>query len=142
MPPKETIRTEVKVLIQPTQEATIDASAPHDPTITWSSLYFLYLHIILVYIVPCFNVLYFGIGCITDDTSYIDIIFCLNLAFFLFPLLSNSFVFFERCGFSYTTKTPCHLGGTTSSLFFNRFCHIDDNVQLGWGESWGRKFCY
>ena len=36
--------------------------------------------------------------------------------------------------------TPCHSGGTTSSLFFNRFCHIEDNVQLGWGESWGRKF--
>ncbi|RVW66364.1 Retrovirus-related Pol polyprotein from transposon 17.6 [Vitis vinifera] len=31
--------------------------------------------------------------------------------------------------------TPCHSGGTTSSLFFNRFYHIEDNVQLGWGES-------
>ncbi|KAL6347587.1 hypothetical protein AAG906_026113 [Vitis piasezkii] len=26
------------------------------------------------------------------------------------------------------------LRGTTSSLFFNRFCHIEDNVPLGWGE--------
>ena len=34
MPPKETTRTEVKVLIQPIQEATTDASAPHDPTTT------------------------------------------------------------------------------------------------------------
>ena len=34
MPSKETIRTEAKVLIQPTQEATIDASAPQDLTIT------------------------------------------------------------------------------------------------------------
>ncbi|KAL6348745.1 hypothetical protein AAG906_029773 [Vitis piasezkii] len=34
MPPKETTRIEVKVLIQPTQEATTDASAPQDPTIT------------------------------------------------------------------------------------------------------------
>ena len=34
MPPKETTRTDVKVLIQPTQEATTDTSAPHDPTIT------------------------------------------------------------------------------------------------------------
>ncbi|KAL6312032.1 hypothetical protein AAG906_027227 [Vitis piasezkii] len=31
--------------------------------------------------------------------------------------------------------TPRHSGGTTSSLFFNRFYHIEDNVQLGWGES-------
>ncbi|RVW21279.1 hypothetical protein CK203_107333 [Vitis vinifera] len=31
--------------------------------------------------------------------------------------------------------TPRHSGGTTSSLFFNRFCHIEDNVQRGWGES-------
>ena len=36
--------------------------------------------------------------------------------------------------------TPRHSEGTTSSLFFNRFYHIEDNVQLGWGESWGRKF--
>ena len=34
MPLKETTRIEVKVLIQPIQEATTDASAPHDPTIT------------------------------------------------------------------------------------------------------------
>ena len=48
MPPKETTRTEAKVLIQPTQEATIVASAPQDPTTTRSSFYFLYLLIILV----------------------------------------------------------------------------------------------
>ena len=37
--------------------------------------------------------------------------------------------------------TPCHSGGTTSSLCFNRLYHIEDNVQLGWGEkSWGSKF--
>ena len=36
--------------------------------------------------------------------------------------------------------TPPHLGGTTSSLFFNHFYHIEDNVQLGWEESWGIKF--
>ena len=34
MPPKETTRKKVKVVIQPTQEATTDTSAPHDPTIT------------------------------------------------------------------------------------------------------------
>ncbi|RVX20924.1 hypothetical protein CK203_002396 [Vitis vinifera] len=34
MPPKETTKAEVDVLIQPTQEATTDASAPQDPTIT------------------------------------------------------------------------------------------------------------
>ncbi|RVW58132.1 hypothetical protein CK203_112094 [Vitis vinifera] len=32
------------------------------------------------------------------------------------------------------TQTPCHLGSTTSSLYFNRSCHIEDNVQLGWGK--------
>ena len=36
--------------------------------------------------------------------------------------------------------TSRHSGGTTFSLFFNRFYHIQDNVQLGWGKSWGRKF--
>ena len=129
MPSKETTITKVKVLIQPTQEATTDASAPQDPTITWSSLYFSSLHIILVYIIPCFDVLYSGIGGIHWSylifyflRSYIDIIFCLNLALFLFPLLTNSFIFififFETCGFSYMTQTPCHSGGTTSSLYF------------------------
>ena len=34
MPPKETIRTEVKVLIQPIQEATTDSSTPQDLTTT------------------------------------------------------------------------------------------------------------
>ncbi|RVW58583.1 hypothetical protein CK203_117117 [Vitis vinifera] len=34
MPLKETTRTEAKVLIQPTQKATTDASTPQDPTIT------------------------------------------------------------------------------------------------------------
>ena len=34
MPSKETTRTEAKVLIQPIQEATTDASAPQDLTIT------------------------------------------------------------------------------------------------------------
>ena len=33
MPPKETTRIEAKILIQPTQEATTDASTPQDPTI-------------------------------------------------------------------------------------------------------------
>ena len=34
MPPKETTTTEAKVLIQPTQKATTDASAPQDLTVT------------------------------------------------------------------------------------------------------------
>ena len=34
MSSKETTRTEAKVLIQPIQEATTDASAPQDPTTT------------------------------------------------------------------------------------------------------------
>ena len=65
--------------------------------------------------------------------------FLFKLDIFLFPLLTNSYVFFETCGFSYTTQTPCHSGGTTSSLFFNRFYHIEDNVQLGWGGGELRK---
>ena len=56
------------------------------------------LHIILVYIAPCFDVLYSGIRCITDDTSYIDIIFCLNLAFFYF-LYSLTLLFFWNIWF-------------------------------------------
>ena len=50
--------------------------------------YFLSLHIILVYIIPYFDVLYSRIGCITDDASYIDINSCLKLGIFLFSLLT------------------------------------------------------
>ena len=43
--------------------------------------------------------------------------FCLYLTFFfLSPLLIN-LLFFESCGFSYTTQTQCHSGGTTSFLY-------------------------
>ena len=102
MPSKETTITKVKVLIQPTQEATTDASAPQDPTITWSSLYFSSLHIILVYIIPCFDVLYSGIGGI--HWSYLIFYFlrliyrhhfCLNLVFFYF-LYSLTLLFFLK----------------------------------------------
>ncbi|RVW86062.1 hypothetical protein CK203_037970 [Vitis vinifera] len=41
----------------------------------------------------------------------------------------------EAVSHHFHSITPRHLGGTTSSLFFNHFCHIEDNVQLGWGES-------
>ena len=91
MPPKEIIRTEVKVLIQPTQEATTDASAPKDPTITWSSLYFLSLYIIHNSMCWCFI--------LWDWMYYLWYIiyrhhFLFKLGIFLFPLLTNSFVFF------------------------------------------------
>ncbi|RVW97574.1 hypothetical protein CK203_046485 [Vitis vinifera] len=41
----------------------------------------------------------------------------------------------EQLSHHFHSITPRHSGGTTSSLFFNRFYHIEDNVQLGWGES-------
>ena len=141
MPPKETIRTEVKVLIQPTQEATTDALAPQDLTITWSSSLFF----VFTYYISIDNSMFWSL--IFWDWIYYwwYIIyrhhFLFKLSIFLFPLPTNSYVFFETYGFSYTTQTPCHSGGTTSSLFFNRFCHIEDNVQLGSGESWGSKYC-
>ena len=35
-----------------------------------------------------------------------------------------------------------HSGGTTSSLFFSPFDHIEDNVQLGWGGELRKEvFC-
>ena len=59
--------------------------------------------------------------------------------FLLYSLFSLLFclwnMWFKVLHTSYTTQNLSHSGGTTSSLFFNRFCHIEDNVQLGWGES-------
>ena len=118
--------------------------------ITWSYYYmiflcFFYLLFILDLWIPSF-------WC----SIYWDWLYYLNIMHIVFlfqvihiyiildyiPFSHHSFIF-ETCGFSYTTQTLYHSGGTTSSLyFFNRSWNIEDNVQLGWGESWGRKFCY
>ena len=112
---KETTKAKVNVLTQPIQKATI---SPQDPSITWSSLYFLYLLIILVYIIPCFDVLYSGIGCITDDTSYINIIFCLNLTFFYFLYSLTLLCFFWNMWFLlYDSDSISHEVPLPSSLF-------------------------
>ena len=68
-------------------------------------------------------------------TSYIDIIFCLNLAFFYF-LYSLTLMFSLkhvvspiRLRLHVTQEVPL------PPYNLNRSCHIEDNVQLGWGES-------
>ena len=61
----------------------------HQRTPLLDHFFILYLLSILV------DIIYFGIGCITDDTSYIDIIFCLNLALFYF-LYSLTLLFFLK----------------------------------------------
>ena len=48
---------------------------------------------------------------------YIYIMFFIILRIFLFPLLIT-LLFFDSCGFSYTTQTPFHSGGNTFSLYF------------------------
>ena len=94
MPPKETTRIEVKVLIQPTQEATTDASAPQDLTITWSSLYFF----VFTYYISIDNSIFWCL--ILWDWMYYwwCIIyrhhFCLNLAFFYFLYSLTLLLFF------------------------------------------------
>ena len=42
---------------------------------------------------------------------------------------------------SFPQQTPRHSRGTTSSLFFNRFCHIEDNVNLVGGRVEEGSFC-
>ena len=90
--------------------------------------------------IPYFDVLYSRIGCVTDDASYIDITFCLNLAFFYSLTLMFSMkhvVSPIRLRLCITQEVPL-----PPFIFFNRSWNIEDNVQLGWEESWGRKFCY
>ena len=98
MPPKETIRTETKVLIQPTQEATTNALAPQDLTITWSSLFFVFTYYISIdnsmfWCLIFWNWMYYWWYII-----YRHQFFCLNLAFFYF-LYSLTFVFFWNMWF-------------------------------------------
>ena len=141
MPPKETTRTEAKVLIQPIQEATTDASAPQDLTITWSSLYF--------FVFTCYisiNNSIFWCLIFWDWMYYWWYIihrhhFCLNLAFFYF-LYSLTLMFSLKHVVS-PIRLKLHVTQEVPlpPYFFNRFCHIEDNVQLGWGESWGSKYC-
>ena len=49
---------------------------------------------------------------------------------FLSPLLINLLFFFNHV---VTQEVPL------PSFIYNRSCHIEDNVNLGWGESKGRK---
>ena len=95
MPPKETTRTEAKVLIQPIQEATTNASTPQDPTITWSSLYFF----VFTYYISVNNFIFWCIM-FWDWMYYWWYIiyrhhFCLNLAFF-YSLYSLTLLFFLK----------------------------------------------
>ena len=117
----------------------------HQRTPLLDHFFILYLLSILVDIITYVDILYFGIECMTwkylivlsQSNIYISFFLYLN-KFFLYPLLIT-LLFFESCGFSYTTQTLCHSGSTTSSLYFNRSWHIKDTVDLSWGESKGRK---
>ena len=108
MPSKETTKTEVKVLIQPTQEATTDASAPQDSTITWSSLHFLYLHISIhnsmFWCLIFWDWMYYW-WCIIYRHHFL-----FQLGIFLFPLLTNSFVFFLNMWFLLYDSDSMSLG--------------------------------
>ena len=93
MPSKETTRTEAKVLIQPTQKATTDASAPQDPTITWSSLHFLSLYIIHSSMFWC--LIFWDWMCYWWYITYRHH-FCLNLAIFFYFLYLLTLMFFLK----------------------------------------------
>ena len=86
----------------------------------------------LLYVFPLWNpiflVLYSGIACMWTYialyyfNSSTHIFYCFFLSMW-FLLYNSDFTPLRRYHFL---------------LIFNR--HIEDNVQLGWGESWGRKF--
>ena len=103
---------------------------------------FLYFFTIVELVIPCFlcfvywDWLYYLFSFVMYFPEGIQIYNFFEYSwhnFIIIPLLI-SFIIFETCGFSYSTRTSYHSGDTTSSLFFNRSCHIEDNVQLGWGE--------
>ena len=108
----------------------------------------LYCHIILVEIVLCFDALYSGIACIT--WSYFILYFLksiyrhhfrLYLAFFYFLFL------WLFCFLLIHVVSPIWLRLHVTQevplppYICNRSWHIEDNVDLGWGESWGSKYC-
>ena len=137
-PTKETISTEettrADVPIQPTQKATTEISSSHDPTTTWSSLYLVFTYYISRhnYLFWCF-IFWDWMYCmiishIVLSQSNIYTSFFIIFAILLFPLLIT-LLFFESCGFSYTTQTPCHSGGTTSSLYLQ-------SLLPHWGQCW------
>ena len=102
----------------------------------------LYLHIILVEIVPCFDALYSRIGCITWSyfiLYFLKLIyrhhFLLYLTFFyflfswLFCFLLTHVVSPIRLRLHVTQEVPL------PPYIFNWSWHIEDNVDLDWGES-------
>ena len=67
--------------------------------------------------------------------------FCLNLAYFYF-LYSLTLLFFWNVWFLLHDSDSMSLRRYHFlPIFFNRFYHIEDNVPLGWGESWESKYC-
>ena len=90
----------------------------------------------LLYVFPLWNpiflVLYSGIGCMWPHL----VLYYFNSSTHIF------YCFFEACGFSYTSQTSRHSGGTTSSLFFNRFVTLRTMFSLVRGRVEEESFCY
>ena len=113
----------------------------HQRTQLLDHFFSLYLLSIFIDIITCVDILYYGIGCIT--WSYLILYFLrviythhflLYLSFFYF-LYSLLFCFLNhvvspiRLRLHVTQEVPL------PPFIFNRSCHIEGNVDLGWGES-------
>ena len=97
---------------------------------------------------PMLLILYIGINCITCSLFVFSSNEVIQIYHFLITLSINLFYFLYSYLLLFLKHVvspillklhiiqeaplpPCNL---------NRSCHIEDNVQLGWGESWGMKF--
>ena len=150
MPPEEPTTGEVEA---------IELSFPHHPPATiWSFWYFLFifpLYISIMYFliivaleIPCFW--YYILGLLVllvlhFVLTWIKVIqiyhFFITLSIILFYFLYSYLLLFLKHVVSpilleidITQEVPL------PPYNLKRSCHIEDNVQLGWGESWGRKF--
>ena len=99
----------------------------------------------ILYDIPCFWYYILGLLVLHFVLTWLEVIqiyhFLMTLSIVLFYFLYSYLLLFLKHVVSpillelHITQEaplpPCN---------FNRSCHIEDNVQLGWGESWERKF--
>ena len=116
VPDEETIPAE-----QPILDEEIRAEPSHDPTTIWSLYVFFFLTFHIRLVNPIFLMYYIpGLDVLLEHHAYF-ISFPSNtyiyIIFYYIPFSHYSFIF-ETCGFSYTTQTLYHLGGTTFFLYF------------------------
>ena len=134
---------------QPIPEEEIRAEPSHDPTHIWSFYVLLAFYIRLVN--PIFCMFYkLGLEVLLEIMHCIFLFQVIYIYIYIYPFLLYSLfsllfclwnMWFKVFHTSYTLRLCLTQEVPLPPFIFNHFWNIGDNVQLGWGENWEKKFC-